>query len=307
LRALVAVTDALRKALDWGALAPLRLRARSAAEGLFSGAHRSVRRGAGVEFAGHRAYLPGDDLRFIDRHALMRHGALVLREFETETERALKLVLDATASMGFRGGRAPAAKLAFAAVVAAALGWVALRGGDRVALDWIGGKAPRWLPAGSGMHAFERLVGALELAEADGGVSGEELEVALARVERGAPRGAVTVVFSDLLDLPERAAERIAALAARGRTLVVVQVLDPDEIELPFEGPVRLRALETDVVVDTDAPLVRAEYQAALAELREGFRKELVARGGRLVTASSADEPSGVVRAVLTAVVGGGP
>lgn len=299
------MTDAVRKALDWGALAPLRLRARTAAEGLFSGAHRSVRRGAGVEFAGHRAYLPGDDLRFIDRHALMRHGALVLREFETETERALKLVIDATASMGFRGGRAPGAKLAFAAVVAAALGWVALRGGDRVALDWMGGKA-RSLPAGSGMHAFERLVGALEHAEPGGGVSGEELELALARVERNAPRGAVMVLFSDLLDLPERAAERISALAARGRTLVVVQVLDPDEIELPFEGPVRLRALESDLVVDTDAPLVRAEYQAALAKLREDFRHELVARGGRLVQSSSADAPSEVVRSVLTAVSGGG-
>ncbi|HEY3495104.1 MAG TPA: DUF58 domain-containing protein [Polyangiaceae bacterium] len=300
------MTVPVRKALDWGALAPLRLRARTAAEGLFSGVHRSVRRGAGVEFAGHRAYLPGDDLRFIDRHAFMRHGAFVLREFETETERALKLVMDATASMSFRGGRAPGAKLAFAAVVAAALGWVALRGGDRVALDWIGGKAPRSLPAGSGMHAFERLVGALEHGEASGGVSGEELELALARVERNAPRGAVMVLFSDLLDLPERAAERISALAARGRTLVVMQVLDPDEIELPFEGPVRLRALEGDLVVDTDAPLVRAEYQAALERLREDFRHELVARGGRFVQSSTAENPSEVVRAVLTAVSGGG-
>jgi uncharacterized protein (DUF58 family) len=299
------VTATIRKSLDWGALAPLRLRARTAAEGLFSGAHRSVRRGAGVEFAGHRAYLPGDDLRFIDRHALMRHGALVLREFETETERALKLIVDATASMGFRGGRAPGAKLAFTAVVSAALGWIALRGGDRVALDWLGGDRPRWLPAGSGMHAFERLVGALDHAEAFGGVSGEELELVLARVERSAPRGAVMVLFSDLLDLPERAPERIAALAARGRTLVVVQVLDPDEIELPFDGPVRLRSLESDLIVDTDAPLVRAEYQAALANLREGFRRELVARGGRFLVCSSADDPGTVVRAVLTAVAGG--
>ena len=60
--------------LDWGALAPLRLRARGAAEGLWAGPHRSLRRGAGVEFAGYRAYTAGDDLRFLDRHAFMRHG-----------------------------------------------------------------------------------------------------------------------------------------------------------------------------------------------------------------------------------------
>ena len=131
------MTKDLRKRLDWGAFAPLRLRARAAAEGAWSGAHRSVRKGAGVEFAGHRAYVHGDDLRFIDRHALMRHGALMLREFETETDRSIYLVIDASASMGFRGSRAPGAKLSFASVVAAALAWIAIRGGDRVALDWL--------------------------------------------------------------------------------------------------------------------------------------------------------------------------
>lgn len=299
------MTTAVGKTLDWGALAPLRLRARGAADGLWSGAHRSIRRGSGVEFAGHRAYLPGDDLRFVDRHALMRHGELVLREFETETDRSVKLVIDATASMGFRGSRAPGAKLAFASVIAAAIGWIAVRGGDRIALDWIGGKAPRSLPAAAGPQAFERLVAALEAAEPGGQLSGESLEAVLAKVERSAPRGAVTLLVSDLLDLPERAAERIAALGARGRSLVVLQVLDPDEIDLPYTGPVRLQSLESDLVVDTDASQVRAEYQAALARLREGFQTELVQRGGRFLFDSTAEQPAAVVRRVLGIVAGG--
>jgi uncharacterized protein (DUF58 family) len=299
------VTTTVGQTLDWGALAPLRLRARGAADGLWAGAHRSIRRGSGVEFAGHRVYLPGDDLRFVDRHALMRHGELVLREFETETERSVKLVIDATASMSFRGSRAPGAKLAFAAVIAAAVAWIAIRGGDRVALDWIGGKNPRSLPAAAGPQAFERLLAALEAAEPGGQLTGEGLEAVLAKVERSAPRGAVTLVVSDLLDLPERAAERIAALGARGRSLVVLQVLDPDEIDLPYSGPVRLQSLESDLVVDTDAPQVRAEYQAALARLRESFRSELVQRGGRFLFDSSAESPAAVVRRVLGLVAGG--
>ena len=299
------MTAAVGKSLDWGALAPLRLRARGAADGLWSGAHRSIRRGSGVEFAGHRAYLPGDDLRFVDRHALMRHGELVLREFETETDRSVKLVIDATASMGFRGSRAPGAKLAFASVVAAAVAWIALRGGDRVALDWIGGKAPRPLPSAAGPQAFERLVAAMEAAEPGGQLTGEGLEAVLAKVERSAPRGAVTLLVSDLLDLPERSAERIAALGARGRSLVVLQVLDPDEIDLPYTGPVRLQSLESDLVVDTDAPQVRAEYQAALAGLRESFQSELVQRGGRFLFDSTAEKPAAVVRRVLGIVAGG--
>ena len=116
----------LRQALDWGTLAPLRLRARLVAEGVYAGAHRSARRGAGVEFGGHRAYTPGDDLRWLDRRSLLLHDRLLVRQFETETDRALRLVVDATASMGYRGSRAPGAKLAWAAVVAAALAKLAV-------------------------------------------------------------------------------------------------------------------------------------------------------------------------------------
>src|SRR5262249_32964690 len=73
--------------IDWGALAPLRLKARAVAEGVYAGMHRSARKGAGVEFGGQRPYVPGDDLRFFDRRALLRHDRLMVREFETETDR----------------------------------------------------------------------------------------------------------------------------------------------------------------------------------------------------------------------------
>src|SRR5918911_423069 len=116
--------------IDWGNITPLRLRARVVAEGVYAGAHRSLRRGPGVEFGGHRPYVPGDDLRWLDRRALLRHDKLIVREFETETDRGLRLVLDASASMGFRSREAPAAKLAYAALLAAALARVALASGD---------------------------------------------------------------------------------------------------------------------------------------------------------------------------------
>src|ERR1700689_2797501 len=132
-------TSAFRSALDWGSLAPLRLRARLVAEGVFARAHPSARRGAGVEFGGHRAYSPGDDLRWLDRRSLLRHERLLVRQFETETDRALRLVVDATGSMGYRGSLAPGAKLAFAAVVAAALARIAIANGDPVGLTFIGG------------------------------------------------------------------------------------------------------------------------------------------------------------------------
>src|SRR5258705_676011 len=131
----------IRGALDWGKIAPLRLRSRLVAEGVYAGGHRSARRGAGVEFGGHRAYTPGDDLRWLDRRSLLRHDRLVVRQFETETDRALRLVVDATASMGYRSttGRAPGAKLAFASLIAAALARIAVASGDPVGLSFLGG------------------------------------------------------------------------------------------------------------------------------------------------------------------------
>lgn len=299
------MTNRFEHELDWGALAPLRLRARSAAEGLWAGPHRSLRRGAGVEFAGYRAYSPGDDLRFLDRHALMRHGVRVVREFETDTDRSVRLVMDATASMGFSGTRARGAKLAFAAVVGAALGWVALRGGDRVALEFLGDHGMP-LPWGTGMPAFERIVNALEATSAEGSVTDGQLSHLVTRLGRSSPAGSITVVFSDFLDLPPNALDELGALSGRQRNLVAVQVLDPDEIDLPFKGPVRLRALETNLVVDTDAPRARADYQAALAEHAAKWRDGLVARGARWLRASTAEQPSGVVRQVLEGISGAG-
>src|SRR5215471_4319109 len=149
----------LRRKVDWGSLAPLRIRARMVAEGVYAGAHRSARKGAGIEFGGHRAYVPGDDLRWLDVRSLLRHDHLLVRQFETETDRALRLVVDATASMGYRGARAPGAKLAFAAVVAAALARIAIGSGDPVGLTYMGGTGGAFgARLSSGREGFERVV-----------------------------------------------------------------------------------------------------------------------------------------------------
>ncbi len=294
--------EGLRARIDWGSLAPLRLRARLVAEGVYAGAHRSARKGAGVEFGGHRAYVPGDDLRWLDRRSLLRHDHLLVREFETETDRALRLCVDATASMAYRGSRAPGAKLAFAALVAAALGRIAISSGDPVGLSLLGGGA-RPLPVSSGREAFERLVATLESVAPEGDATrdAELLERGIGAIARSARRGSAVVVLSDLIDLPEAAPEAVSSIALRGRVLVVVEILDPDEADFPFEGTVRLRSLEGDVVVESDSD-ARGRYLAALAARRALWDDALVARGGRLVTARTDEDPVAVVRSVLDAM-----
>lgn len=296
------MTQKLRTAIDWGTLAPLRMRARLVAEGVYAGSHRSARRGAGVEFGGHRPYVPGDDLRWLDRRSLLRHEHLLVREFETETDRALRLCIDATASMSYRGARAPGSKLAFAALVAAALGRVAITGGDPVGCSFIGGPQ-RPLPVSSGRESFERLVGTLEALEATGDTSKEAelLDAGVGAIARAARRGSAVVVMSDLLDLGEGAKDAISSIAMKGRVLVVLEVLDPDELDFPFDDSTRLASLEGDYQVDTDGD-ARERYLEALGASRDGWERALLARGARLVRSKTTDDPVVVVRAVLDAL-----
>jgi uncharacterized protein (DUF58 family) len=299
----------LRSKLNWGAFAPLRLKARSVADGVYAGSHKSPRKGSGVEFGGHRAYVPGDDLRYIDRHALMRHGELLVREFETETDRDLWLFVDATKSMTYSGPGSPGPKYGFAALLAAALAYIAVRTGDRVGLDFFGGRGARSVPPRAGRDAFERVVAALEDVEPDGDLSDErgEVDQALGHAQRAARRGAIQVVLTDLLDLPSGTLSALSALTTRGRSLSVVQVLSPAERDFPFEGAVQLRALEGTTVVETDATQSRQSYLKALSDFQRRASQELTPRGGRLLSCATTDSPEVLVRRILSLGMEGSP
>ncbi len=303
---MTAKSRALRE-FDWGKISGLRLRAESIAEGIYLGSHRSIRRGSGVEFSGHRNYVPGDDLRWLDRHALMRHARLLIREFETETDRVLRLVVDATASMGYKSDSAPVTKLEFAVLLAAVLARVAIAGGDPVALDWLGGANCRWLPPLTGRQAFERVVGALETASARGDfyMDADGIERALLPVLRYARRGTSIAIFTDLAEMPNDLISRAVGLCARGRRVTVVRVLDPAESNFTFRGPVHLRALEGKISTTTDASSTRNQYLAALKQESEEFSARMVQRGGRFVTVCTEDDPAEAIRDIIASFGGG--
>src|SRR4029078_6936685 len=98
---------------------------------------------------------------------------------------------------------------------------------------------------------------------------------ALGGISRTARGGSVVVVLSDLLDLPPSAADRISAIATRGRVVVVVQVLDPDEASSPFRETVFLKSLEGQAIVESDEA-ARDRYLAALGELQETWSRTLI-------------------------------
>ncbi len=293
--------------IDWGEISPLRLSARLVAEGAYAGMHRSRRRGPGVEFGGQRPYTPGDDLRFLDRRSLLRHDRLMVRQFETETERAVWLCVDASASMAYRGPAAPGAKLAYAALIGAALTRVAVAGQDPVGLTWLQPvSVPRLqdVPASFGFSAFERVTARLETASAVGDASQdvEAIRRCVRTLARRSRRGSVIVLLSDMLDLHDAALREILVLGSGPRAIVFVQVLDPRERDLSFRGKVRLRSIEGSHVVMTDADAVRSEYQERLSEHTAQCREAVENEGGRLVEACTSDDPVVVLRRVLQAI-----
>lgn len=292
--------------LDWGACAPLRLRAKQLAHGMYAGSHRSARRGPGIEFDGHRDYVPGDDLRRLDYRALMRHDRLLVRQFETETERSLCLAIDATESMRYRSGSAPAAKYAYAALLAAALARITLRVADNVALDWVGGQTASALPRMGGNEAFERLIGALEsvVLGGDDELTERHFEHLMHRIAGRAKRGSVVVLLSDLIDLPPSAPASFAALGNRDRIVVAVRVLDPVEATFPFRGTLRLRPSHGGEVVETDAQQARSGYLAALRQQFETWNEPLLGHGGRLIDCQTSEPPIEVLRRIVQAIGG---
>jgi uncharacterized protein (DUF58 family) len=296
----------LSRHIDWAALGRLRLQARRIAEGAWVGLHPSHRRGAGLEFAGHRSYVPGDDLRWLDQRAFLRHERLLIKQFETETERTLRLVVDATASMAYKSESAPLRKLDMASLLAAALTRIAVRSGDRSGLDFIGGVAASPLPVSGGLPAFERTLIELTRLQAGSNVGAgrTDLERALRPVTQRAPRGTLIVVLSDLLELGDAAPEVFAALSTAGRQAILVQILDPLEASFTLEGPVRLKASEGSLEVETNATLSRAGYLEALAALQTRFREAVRAHGGELLVCRTDDDAVGIVRRILRAAEG---
>lgn len=282
----------------------LSLLARHLAEGSGSGLHRANRRGSGIEFAGHREYSPGDDLRHLDRHALLRHGRHLIREFHTETERALHVVVDATASMEYAGTPTSPSKKRIALLLGAALLVTSRRLGDPMGLSLVTDRSDFTPPRGTNEH-LERLLDSIDRIDAETSPThGSALEKALSEVGSRVPRGTSVVVFTDALDDDARLASDIAALKTDRRGLTVAQILDPTEIDFPFDGPLRLSSPESSLVLDTDAARARQGYLDALERVTNRLRDRVTERGGRFLRISTAARVEESFRRVVLSIRG---
>ena len=242
----------------------LTLSARRLYAGQQTGAKRTPRRGAGLEFADHRAYTAGDDLRHLDWPLLGRLGRPFVKTYEQQQDLPVHLLLDTSRSMACGG--MPGKWLA-AARLAAALAHVALASLDRVGAALYDGRGLRLHEPARGEGALFPLLRFLAGAAADGPAGG----AAALKLHAAAARPGLTIVLSDFLDRDFETMLRHHLY--RRHSLVLIQVLAPEELDPPLDGDLELRDAESEEKVEVtlgqrEVAAYRARLAAHCGELR---------------------------------------
>jgi uncharacterized protein (DUF58 family) len=254
-------------------LAGLDLKARRIVEGYVSGLHRSPYAGFSVEFAEHREYAPGDDVRYLDWKVFGKTDRFYLKRFEEETNFACHLLLDASESMRYQSAAAAFSKLEYAKLVAAAVGYLVVHQQDAVGLATFDKSLTRWLAPSSRAAQLKQLVHVLEQTQPQGETAiGPILHEAAERIQR---RG-VVLILSDLFDDPKSVISGLKHFRHSRHDVTVLHVIDPAEQDFPFDDATRFRGLEGLPSQSVDPRTLKrayqAEFEAFLREIGRGCR-----------------------------------
>lgn len=247
----------------------LELLARTVVDGFLQGIHRSPYLGASMDFAEHRPYMPGDDIRRIDWRLYARTDRFHVKQFEAETNADLAFLLDVSASMGYRSGDG-IAKLDYARYLTACLAWFSAGQKDRVGLYAFDSDVVEHVRP-SAAHLDKVLHATARVQPGRAGDWGRPLAQVAATFRR---RG-ILAVASDFYDEPEALAEALGFFRAQGHDVVAFQVLDPAEIDFPFSDAANFRDLETGQVLPVSPEKLAGAYRERIgrhvAALREYF------------------------------------
>ncbi len=246
----------------------LELLARTVVDGFISGLHQSPYLGLSTDFAEHRPYLPGDDIRRIDWRLWGRTDRFYVKEFEADTNANVAVLLDSSRSMAYGSGAVT--KLDYAKYLAAALLYLSRRQRDRVGLVTFDQEVREVVPP-SARH-LERCLHVLEREAARGPGA---LAPPLLQVGANLRRRSILILLSDCYEDPDTIVSAVGALRGRGSDVLVFQVLDPTERDFPFGEPAHFEDLETGERIPV-VPLDQAgRYRALMAEHLDAVARRL--------------------------------
>lgn len=283
-------------------LGTLELRARMIVEGVTSGAHRSPYQGFSVEFAQHRPYVPGDDLRHLDWKVFGRTDKLHLKQYQQETNLDLQLLVDCSGSMNYGSrlfeeasgvgrktspdGRSHWSKFDHATAMAAAMGYICLRQGDRVGLTIYADEVVRQLRPSSSPGTWRQIVATLSTQTVQRQTN---LVRAIDRAMSHMTHRSLLVVISDLLVDAEQVREAASRVRFRGHDLILMRVLDARERDFAFSDEVPLEGMEGEGIIKVDPRAIREEYLRGFEEHQHQLDNAARGCGFEMVTIDTHD------------------
>ncbi len=245
-------------------IARLELRARRVVEGFVSGMHKSPYKGFSVEFANHRSYVPGDDIRHIDWRVYAKADRFFVKEYEEETNMRVHLLLDRSGSMAYpaHAGTNRMTKWDYAATIAASLAHLLVLQQDGVGLTLFDNAIRLQLPVSTNRAS---LIGLSHSIEANAPGDKTNIKLLLGELAGRIPRRGMVVLISDLLTDVDDLVDGLRRLRHGRHDVLVLHVLDHDEIEFPFADRTLFEGLEElDQQVLTDPQSLRRSYLNAL-------------------------------------------
>ncbi len=278
----------------------LDVRARLVVEGFITGQHRSPYHGFAVEFATHREYAPGDDIRHIDWKVWSKTDRLYIKEYEEETNLKCTILLDCSKSMRYGGinpGDGEWSKFDYAATGAASLAYLLQQQQDAVGLVTFNTKVQKNLPASSHPNHLKLMLHELEETQADDKTDVAQIFPELARQIR---RRGMVVLFSDLfLDIPTLA-ESLKQFRLRRHEVIVFHVMHDDELTFPFQENTLFRGLEMPVQLHTEPRALRKAYLEAVEKFQDEVRKTCATTGVDYVLMNTKEPLDAMLGSYLT-------
>lgn len=273
----------------------LQLRTARVLDGLLQGLHRSPHQGSSIEYAEHRDYTPGDDLRHIDWRALARLDKVYVKVYEAETNLQAWILLDTSESMAY-GRPGLLTKFEYASLLATSLSLILLRQQDASGLVLFDEAVHTMIPSRATVSHLQRLCDALDKARPSGHT---RLSAGVDRLGRLASRRGLVVVLSDFFGDIETCMRGLKRLRAAGHDVLVLQTLDDDELTFPFEGTVLFEGLEQKERLLVEPRLVRQTYLEQLNAHIDAVREACLADGIRHMLVNTHEEPIVQIRRIL--------
>lgn len=238
-------------------LGNMELKARLIVEGFIAGMHRSPYHGFSVEFAEYRQYMPGDDIRNVDWKLYGKTDRYYNKVFEEETNLKATILLDKSASMGFRSDDKGLTKLVYGKLLAASLAYLMVRQQDAVGLCLFDDDIRALTPHRSVRKHLWHVLGELERAQA-----GEQTKISrtLHYIAERVKRRSLVILISDLMDDPERVLMGLKHFRHRHNEVIVFHVLDPRELDLDYRDEVEFRDLENDRRIRVEPVFIKEQY-----------------------------------------------